>query len=159
MVPLTYFSSYRFIGLPTITLLFCVGCSPEHAAQTVKVEVLGVYPVDAPEPCHLIEVQIRGAQNSIDLGQFTQDIPGKLPSNRQVPWMEQILSPEGDRVIADSSAVWRNPDLLRGDIRIVFFFHYLNRDWPLSTPFGEFRIPADSKLPERLSTLKYETPG
>lgn len=38
-----------------------------------EVEVLGAHPVEAPEPCHLVEVLIRDSTGPVDLAQFTQD--------------------------------------------------------------------------------------
>lgn len=157
--PHSAITSHSISALLIIVILFCVGCRPQSSNQSVGIQIVGVYPVDAPEPCHLLEIEIKGAENPVELGQFTQDIPGKLRGNLQVPWMEQILSVDGTRVVATPEDVSRSPDLLRGNIRIVFFFHYLNLDWPLTTPYGQLQLPTTSKLPKRLSVIKYEAPS
>ena len=41
----------------------------------MHIEIIGVYPVEADEPCHLIEIMInRSEGDEVDLGQFTQEI-------------------------------------------------------------------------------------
>ena len=39
----------------------------------MKVEVVGVYPVDAPEPCHLVELQVEDANASFETDGVTQE--------------------------------------------------------------------------------------
>ena len=72
--------------------------------------------------------------------------------------MEQILNADGTEIIADDSEAWDKPELFRGDVRFVFFFHYLDLQRPLSTPFGELPLPSESEIPERLSMIQYEEP-
>lgn len=73
--------------------------------------------------------------------------------------MERILSADGTKILADHSEIKRKPDLFRGDVRCVFFFHYLDTDRPLLTPFGKVDLPKTTARPERLSTIIYEEPG
>ncbi len=123
-----------------------------------KVEVIGVYPVEAPEPVYLIEMWIRGAEGLFELCDITQEVPGQPPSNWQVPYSEYILSPLGDKVLTEEFEATERPELWRGDVRLAFFFHYLSFERPLRTPFGEVRLPAESDFPARLSEIKYEPP-
>jgi len=123
------------------------------------IEVIGVYPVTADEPCHLVELRVRGVQSVFDFGGFTQEMPDTPRSNWQVPWMERILSADGVKVIADDSEISQRPELFRGDVRCVFFFHYLDAGRPLVTPFGEVRLTKPTDRPKRLSTIQYEEPG
>jgi hypothetical protein len=41
---------------------------------------------------------------------------------------------------------------------LAFFFHYLDFEHPLKTPFGEVQHPAESELPDGLSMIEYEPP-
>lgn len=123
-----------------------------------QIEIIGVYPADAAEPVHLIELNVRGADTPFTVGEFTQEVSDQPRSNWQVPWMEQILNAEGTEVIVNSKEAWRKPDLFCGDVRFVFFFHYLDLRRPLRTPFGELVLPSESQLPERLSIIQYEEP-
>jgi hypothetical protein len=123
-----------------------------------QIEIIGVYSAEAPEPVHLIELNVRGADNPFAVGEFTQEVPDQPRSDWQVPYMEQILSADGIKIIADDSETWGKPELFRGDVRFVFFFHYLDLQQPLRTPFGEVQLPAESELPKRLSMIQYEEP-
>jgi len=123
-----------------------------------QIRVIGIYPVEADEPVHLIEVSVLGAQGIFDLGNITQEIPEKPRDNWQVPYMEQILSVSGDEVLADDYEASMRPDLWQGNVRLVFFFHYLDFERPLQTPFGLVQLPAESELPDRLSMIEYEQP-
>ena len=126
--------------------------------RTNMIEVIGVYPVTADEPCHLVEFRARDVQAVFDFGSFTQEMPDTPRSNWQAPWMERILSTDGTKVVADDSDISQKPELFRGDVRCVFFFHYLDAGRPLLTPFGEVRLPKPADRPERLSMIQYEAP-
>ena len=123
-----------------------------------QIEIIGVYPVQADEPVHLVELRLRGAEGLIKVGDITQEVPDQPPDNWQCPYMEQLLSSSGDEVLADDYEMTKRPDLWRGDVRLAFFFHYLDLERPLKTPFGEVQLPAESELPDRLSMMEYEQP-
>jgi hypothetical protein len=121
----------------------------------VKVEPIGVYPVEAPEPCHLIEVWLRGG-GEIKLGGFTQDLPGKDQSNWQVAYDEWLLSADGT-----TGELASFPGAIRsdGDQRVAFFFHYLDVSKPLLSSCGPVVLPQPSPRPDRLAFIPYEPPG
>ena len=123
-----------------------------------RIEIIGVYPVQAPEPVHLIELWVRGAQGIFRFGDITQETSGRPQDNWQVPYAEQILNPSGDAVAASEFHTEDHPELWQGDMRMVFFFHYLDPQRPIRTPFGEVRVPAPSAFPPRLSMIRYEPP-
>lgn len=123
-----------------------------------RAEILGVYLVKAEKPCHLVEVVISGASEGFDVGDFTQAIEDRSVSFWQVPWMEVLLNRDGTAVMATADRIRREPGLLRGDVRLVFFFHYLDERSALLSPFGDLSIPALTKRPARLKKLKYEVP-
>lgn len=132
---------------------------PKALSDKTKVEIVGEYPIDAPEPCHLIEIIVRGSKAPFDIGGFTQPVPGQPESNWQVPWDECVLDSTGETIVADYEGIDENPALLVGDVRMAFFFHYLNLSVGLITPFGTVSLPAASPLPSRLKIMKYEEPG
>ena len=122
------------------------------------IKIIGVYPIKAREPVHLIEVQVNDSPGKFDLSKFTQEVPNVDPSNWQAPWDECILDETGEQVIADWYVAQRKPELWVGTVRMTFFFHYLDLSRPLQTPFGETNLPASSEKPGRLSAIKYTPP-
>jgi hypothetical protein len=115
------------------------------------IEVIGVYPVEAEEPLHLIEVQFHDMQSRAALDGITQEWPGRERSHWQVPYLEHILDASGDQVIVDWERTDKGPEDWKGDVRVVFYFHYLNFDRPLLSPCGELQVPRPVPLPLRLS--------
>lgn len=123
-----------------------------------RIEAIGVYPIDAPEPVHLVELLIHGASGVFNLSGITQANPDLSRDNWQVPYLEQILTASGDEIVADDSEADDKPELWHGNVRLVFFFHYLDIDRPLQTPYGHVRLPAPSRRPGRLSMVQYAQP-
>lgn len=123
-----------------------------------QIKIIGVYPIENEEPVHLVEVSVHGAQGIFKIGDITQETPGQPLDNWQCPYMEQILTLSGDEVLANDYEASQRPELWKGDMRLVFFFHYLDVKRPLRTPFGEVQLPAETELPERLSMIEYEQP-
>jgi hypothetical protein len=121
----------------------------------MHIEVIGVYPVRAPEPCHLIELWVRALDGELDVGRFTQEIPGRAQANWQVPYDERLLNEHGTASVAEPF-----PDRVsgKGDLRIAFFFHYLELSRPLSSPAGPLKLPEPSESPSRLRFFEYEPP-
>ena len=108
--------------------------------MTAFARVVGVHPIQAPEPCHLCEVVIEGEQPQFDFSQFTQPLADRDRSYWQVPYDERLLS---------SSRTQRS---------YVFFFHYLDCAQPMQSPFGPLVLPKPTPRPERLSFVVYESP-
>jgi len=101
-------------------------------------KILGVHPIKAPEPCHLIEVVLDAPTSDYDWEKVTQETPGQPQSNWQVPWDERPLDDGGRR--------W------------AFFFHYLDCTRPLLTPDGSMPLPKPTRLPEHLKDIEYKEP-
>lgn len=117
-----------------------------------------MYPVHAREPCHLIELLVRSCEGRFDLAPLTQRDQRRPRAEWQVPYAEKMLDPSGERV---AWALWDGPgdeDLWRGDVRLAFFFHYLDTELPLLTPFGDVSFPAPTERPARLDGMEYEEP-
>jgi hypothetical protein len=108
--------------------------------MALKLSILGVHPVKAEEPCHLIEIAVEGPTETLDFGQITQEQEGQPSMNWQVPYDEQIIE-ESD-----------------GIVRYAFFFHYLNLAKPLQTPCGPIMLPKPTKIPKHLNGIEYEAP-
>lgn len=119
----------------------------------MRIEIVGVYPFDATEPCHLIECWLRDATEDFDFGEITQEIPGQSEDNWQVPWNEYRLNADGT-----AGELLESSERLNGDVRVAFFFHYLEPDRPLRTPVGDLPLPTPTECPERLGFIEYEPP-
>jgi hypothetical protein len=122
----------------------------------VSIKVLGIYPIKANQPVHLIEVQISNSSGMFNVSKFTQEIDSQPELNWQAPYMEYILNAEGNKILADDYTATKMPELWKGDVRMTFFFHYLDKKKPLRTPFGEVSLPTEIPLPKRLKIIKYE---
>ena len=120
------------------------------------VEIVGVHKVKAPQSCHLIEIIIWNLNGKIDMFGFTQEIPGKPESSRQVPYEDMFLNNDGTKIIGDVMLDEHEDRFQTGNVRIAFFFHYLDFSKPLRTPFGPVQLPEVTKRPERLKMMKYD---
>lgn len=121
-----------------------------------ELRVLGVYPVEgSDEPCHLIEMSLRNFCGELRLGEITQPEPGVERSSWQVPYWEQRLDEHGFFVVED---LFPGPVRVDGELRFVFYFHYLDLSAPLRTQFGPVLLPGETPTPNRLSALSYSPP-
>lgn len=107
-----------------------------------------MYPVEAPEPCHLVELALEVEDPRSVVDSLTQSVSEQPPANWQVVWDERFLDPSGPREVAPEP----------GSIRVVAFMHYLDLERPLMCSLGDLQLPASSTLPERLSWIRYVTP-
>jgi len=105
-----------------------------------QVRILGLHRVTADEPVHLIEIQVTGDVEAFNFDKVTQELANEPQSNWQVPYDERLLAKD------HSSA------------RFAFFFHYLQADRPLLTPFGPAVVPTETTRPEHLRGVEYEQP-
>jgi hypothetical protein len=119
-------------------------------------EVKGVYPVDGPEPCHLVEVEISDHVGRVNVRGFTQEWPGKPPSSWQVAWDERVLNGDGTEDVAGRFP--REVVANGAALRLAFFFHYFDLSRPLLTPAGCVSLPPAVRRPERLAFMQYERP-
>jgi hypothetical protein len=119
----------------------------------MHVSVVGVYPV---ESCHLVEVLIRHHTGILDIGGFTQEVPGQPRGNWQAPWDERVLDSDGTKDIAG-----RFPRNIVADgtpLRVAFFLHFVDFKTPLITPAGAVDLPDPEPRPQRLAFLDYDAP-
>jgi len=108
--------------------------------MATRVEVLGVHPVAAAEPVHLIEMVIEGNAVELDFGQVTQEDVTQPRENWQVAYEEQVLDEANDSV------------------RFACFFHYLSFEKPLLTPLGIVQLPQPTPMPTHLQHIHYDPP-
>ncbi len=87
-------------------------------------KVIGIHPVDAPEPCHLVECEFASPVKMFDWGKVTQRVDGEPEANWQAVLDEQEVGQDGNR--------W------------VFFFHYLDAAKPLLVYGHEVPLPSPS---------------
>jgi hypothetical protein len=106
--------------------------------MTMPIVIRGVHPINAPEPCHLIELQVADSK-SIDWSAITQELADQPQENWQVPWDE--------RPIDDDETRW------------AFFFHYLDLKKPLLTQDGPVTLPKPTPIPKHLNEIEYDPPG
>ena len=101
-------------------------------------KIIGVHPIESAAPCHIVEVQFASPPSTSGWNGVTQELSDQPRSNWQAAYDEQPLDEKENR--------W------------VFFFHYLDFNKPLLTPFGQVSIPAETPLPEHLKHIEYIPP-
>jgi hypothetical protein len=101
-------------------------------------QVIGIHPVLAAEPVHLIELRLDVDGSEVDWTSFTQEIPNQDRSFWQVPYDE--------RPVPGRPGHW------------CFFFHYLDQGRPLSSFAGELSLPSETPVPAHLAFVRYEEP-
>lgn len=67
-----------------------------------------------------------------------------------------MLDHDGTRVLSDPWTGAGDESLWRGDVRLAFFFHYIDVDALLMTPFGEAALPQLTERPRRHDAVVYE---
>jgi hypothetical protein len=127
--------------------------------MNTKASIVGVYPVpNMEDPVFLVEMSIENSEGVFDVGLITQEDPTVSADDWQVPYDERIYSFDGTEALTEQFDADRDPELWDGSFRLLFFFHYLNIDIPLSTPFGKLTLPIPTELPQRLVGMEYEDP-
>ena len=123
------------------------------------VAIHGVYPIDAPQPCYIVELTIRDCESELQFSQvlFDANVP-PCGVRTQAPFEEQFLSPDGSTILGNSRYGWTNPEVWQGDCRLVFLMHYLVVGDSLRTPFGNVPIPDFTDKPDRLRDVVYVSP-
>ena len=119
----------------------------------MQISLVGVYPIDAAEPCHLVELQFSDVLGEINFSEITQPAPDQPKENWQVPFDEAWLTPSGD---AEISGAFCQP--AGRELRMVFYFHHLSMLAPLLTPCGPIDIPLETAKPSRLDFMEYVRP-
>ena len=93
-------------------------------------DVLAIYPYpEAPRPCHIVEILVRGSYGDFPIFDFTQERPGMAEVDWQIPHCAKIMSGEGDEVLADGAGTCDEFELWLGDVRMAFYFHHLGVEY------------------------------
>lgn len=87
---------------------------------------------------YLIELEISPANADIKWETITQPCSDQTGDYQQVPYFEERIGETGTR--------W------------AFFFHYLDRSIPLSSPVGDLTLPEPTNLPTYLEKMAYVLP-
>ncbi len=100
--------------------------------------ILGIHPIQASEPVHLLEIDLGLKPDRFDWGEVTQEDSERHELVWQVAYDERPVSEDGTK--------W------------AFFFHYLDISRPLLTPLGPLALPSESPLPTHLMGIEYKEP-
>jgi hypothetical protein len=100
--------------------------------------VIGIHPVSADEPVHLVEVEVGADVGEIDWCSFTQPLAGRDQGLWQVPYDE--------RMVPGRPGHW------------CFFFHYLDVRQPLLSYAGPMELPPETPVPQSLRFVAYRKP-
>ena len=124
------------------------------------VEIIGVYwlenedikncdellnPENA-ENAVIVEMIIKRPLREFDIGEITQ-ADDSLPRNCwQSVYDEVFLNEAGTEIIDEKEILNAGHET----VRFVFFFHFLDLDKPLHTPFGDIPLKKPTQMPKRL---------
>lgn len=56
-----------------------------------RARVIGIHPVAADEPVHLVELEVEGSTDDFDFGDVTQEVLGQPRSNWQAAYDERAI--------------------------------------------------------------------
>ncbi|HYG14507.1 MAG TPA: hypothetical protein VEC12_02065 [Bacteroidia bacterium] len=119
-------------------------------------KVIGVYKVPENSDASIVEIIVKQPYSEFDLGDITQANENLPRSSWQAPFNEKYLDNEGEKVIGD---YYVKPQTNSGITRLLFFIYFLDTNKPLITPYGEFSLPGETIIPERLiGKLPFEDP-
>lgn len=127
-----FFRIYRKIKLKNLKSL------AKKKYKEGEVKIIGVYNVPKKKNVHLIEILIN-TKDKYEIGEFTQEDPTADRLSWQAPYDECYLDYKGIKLRKSKTN------------RFAFYFHYLDFNRKLLTPFGLFELPKSRKLPKRLN--------
>ena len=124
------------------------------------VEIIGVYRLEKDiikeyddllnpenvENAVIIEMVVKKPLKKFNIGEITQANDSLPEDEWQTVYDEQFLNESGTEVIEEDVVRKKGHQT----VRLVFFFHYLDFDKPLQTPFGNVPLKKPTKLPKRL---------
>ena len=97
----------------------------------------------------LVEMTLPMTPDEIDWFGFSVPEEGVDEFDRQTPYMEQYLTPDGTAKLCDA---WEEPDEQAAPSRVVFFL-FCSDGTVLETPYGTVDLTAPTAMPERLKGL------
>jgi hypothetical protein len=124
-----------------------------------EVRIHGIYAVDAPDPCHLVELSIVDCTKECErLSGISYSVMAYGRRTEQAPFCVHYLSIENGEIIGDFSYGWDYPDIWLSNVRVAFLMHFLEPGRNIQTPYGAVKIPDATIIPKRLATIEYESP-
>jgi hypothetical protein len=108
--------------------------------MTKPIRIIGIHPIPARQPCHLLEIELKAPSAACDFALVTQEVPHQPKANWQVAYDERQIG--GD----EAGSRW------------AFFFHDLDFERPLLTPLGPITIPDPTPVPNYLKAIEYYEP-
>ncbi len=115
-----------------------------------KIEVIGVYHVPEHRGLSMVEVQVNAHYAGFDPEGFLKPEAKTPPEQWEAADDVRYLNPSGDLMIGDR---FQRPLEEHETTRMVMFFHDLDIQGPLVTPFGLVELPKRRPLPERLRSI------
>jgi hypothetical protein len=119
-----------------------------------EAQIVGVHPVEADQPCHLIELVIWDTARDFYVDQLTQIDELVEKGFWQTAYLERFLDPQSLEPLRLGS--FERPNL--NAYRLAFFFHYLDPGKPLESSFGPLALPDVSPRPEHLAFMHWMPP-
>ena len=130
--------------------------------------VVGVYPVEADQPCHLIELTICDPDGEFSVNDLTQVDENIERGRWQAAYDERYLDARSLQALPQRphptikgfsfpAGVGLEPPDLK-EYRLAFFFHYLDLAKPLESSFGPMALPQPSARPEHLEFMDWGPP-
>lgn len=111
------------------------------------------HPVEADQPCHIVELFVRDPDGQFQVGDITQ-VEDADRSNWQVAYLESFLDAQSCEALPVRD--FERPD--REEYRVAFFFHYLDLTKPLEATFGPLALPEPSPRPVYLGYMRWFPP-
>src|SRR5262245_56712474 len=119
-----------------------------------SVRVVGVHPIEADQPCHLIELAVCDPDRDFNVDDLTQVDENVTKGLWQAAYDERFLDAESLQLLPLGGL--ERPD--RNEYRLAFFFHYLDLGKPLESSFGPLSLPQPSPRPEHLAFMIWGPP-
>ena len=94
---------------------------------------------------YLIEIRVDQPDSAFDPGKLGQASPALSPDFWQVAYDEKFLNDAGTEALDGRPS--------NSSLRLGFFLHSVDLREPLSTPYGLVRLPAPTRMPQRLAKL------
>ena len=102
----------------------------------------------------LVEITLDMTPDDIDWFGFSVREEGLSEFDRQTPYMEQYLTPEGTDKLCEA---WDEPEDQTAPSRVAFFL-FRTEGTVLETPYGEIDLSEPTAMPERLKAIiEFET--
>jgi hypothetical protein len=124
-----------------------------------RIELHGIYNVDAPYLCHLVEISIFGCTKECEeLHGIVYPVTVGGRKTEQSPFCEHYLSLVNGEILGNFTYAWDHPEIWLSDLRVAFLMHFLEPGRKIDTPCGTLTIPPASVMPKRLATIQYLSP-